>query len=51
MNVFVTQRPDEDRSIDQSLAIGWDILSDLPESELKRIKPEFIQKFRVARGT
>jgi V/A-type H+/Na+-transporting ATPase subunit B len=50
-NEFVNQRPDEDRSIDQSLAIGWDILSDLPESELKRIKPEFIQKFRVARGT
>ncbi|HZY93053.1 MAG TPA: V-type ATP synthase subunit B [Thermoplasmata archaeon] len=49
-NEFVNQRPDEDRSIDQSLAIGWDILSELPESELKRIKPEFIQKFRVNRA-
>ncbi len=48
-NEFVNQRPDEDRSIDESLAIGWDILSDLPESELKRIKPEFIQKFRLQR--
>jgi len=41
--------PDEDRTIDQSLAIAWDILSDLPDSELKRIKPEFIQKYRVSR--
>ncbi|MCI4316916.1 MAG: V-type ATP synthase subunit B, partial [Thermoplasmata archaeon] len=46
---FVNQRPDEDRTIDQSLAIAWDILSDLPEAELKRIKPEFIQKYRVVR--
>jgi V/A-type H+/Na+-transporting ATPase subunit B len=45
---FVNQRPDEDRTIDQSLAIAWDILSELPESELKRIKPEFIQKYRTA---
>ena len=49
-NEFVNQRPDEDRSIEESLAIGWDILSELPESELKRIKPEFIQKFRVQRS-
>ncbi|MCI4349579.1 MAG: V-type ATP synthase subunit B [Thermoplasmata archaeon] len=47
---FVNQRPDEDRTIDQSLAIGWDILSELPESELKRLKPEFIQKYRTARA-
>ena len=47
---FVNQRPDEDRTIDQSLAIAGDILSDLPDSELKRIKPEFIQKYRVARA-
>ena len=44
---FVNQRPDEDRSIDQSLAIAWDILSDFPDSELKRVRPEFIERFRV----
>ncbi|HUZ80068.1 MAG TPA: V-type ATP synthase subunit B [Thermoplasmata archaeon] len=43
---FVNQRPDEDRTIDQSLDLGWKILGDLPDSELKRIKPEFIQKYR-----
>ncbi len=45
---FLNQRPDEDRTIDESLAIGWRILSELPESELKRIKPEFIQRYRTA---
>jgi V/A-type H+/Na+-transporting ATPase subunit B len=45
-NEFVNQRPDEDRSIDESLAIAWKILADLPESELKRIKPEMIAKYR-----
>jgi V/A-type H+/Na+-transporting ATPase subunit B len=48
---FVNQRPDEDRTIDQSLTIGWDILSDLPDSELKRIKPEFIEKYRTHKST
>jgi V/A-type H+-transporting ATPase subunit B len=48
-NEFVNQRPDEDRTIDESLAIGWSILSELPETELKRIKPEFIAKYRSAR--
>jgi V/A-type H+/Na+-transporting ATPase subunit B len=43
---FVNQRPDEDRTIDETLDIGWKILSDFPESELKRIKPEFIAKYR-----
>jgi V/A-type H+/Na+-transporting ATPase subunit B len=49
-NEFVNQRPDEDRSIDESLAIAWDILSELPDAELKRIKPDFIAKFRVAKS-
>ena len=43
---FVNQRPDEDRAIDETLDIGWKILSDFPDSELKRIKPEFIAKYR-----
>jgi V/A-type H+-transporting ATPase subunit B len=46
---FLNQRPDEDRTIDESLGLGWSLLSDLPESELKRIKPEFIEKYNPAR--
>ena len=47
---FVNQRPDEDRTIDESLAIAWDILADFPDSELKRIRPEFIEKYRPKRA-
>jgi V/A-type H+-transporting ATPase subunit B len=43
---FVNQGVDENRSIEQTLNIGWDLLSEIPESELKRIKPEFIAKYR-----
>jgi V/A-type H+-transporting ATPase subunit B len=46
----VNQRPDEDRTIDESLALAWDILADFPESELKRIRPEFIEKYRPKRA-
>jgi V/A-type H+-transporting ATPase subunit B len=44
---FVNQGVDENRSIEQTLNIGWDLLSEIPESELKRIKPEFIAKYRT----
>ncbi|MFI5413520.1 MAG: V-type ATP synthase subunit B [Candidatus Lutacidiplasmatales archaeon] len=47
---FVNQRPDEDRTIDESLALAWDILADFPDSELKRIRPEFIEKYRPKRA-
>ena len=43
---FVNQGIDENRSIEQTLNIGWELLSELPESEIKRIKPEFIAKYR-----
>lgn len=43
---FVNQGIDENRSIEQTLGIGWELLADLPESEMKRIKPEFIAKYR-----
>ncbi|MGZ8889960.1 MAG: V-type ATP synthase subunit B [Nitrososphaeraceae archaeon] len=43
---FVNQGVDENRSIEQTLDIGWELLSNLPESEMKRIKSEFITKYR-----
>jgi len=42
---FVTQGRDEDRGIEETLDIGWRLLSILPERELKRIKTEFIRKY------
>ena len=43
---FVNQGIDENRSIEHTLDIGWELLSNLPESEMKRIKSEFITKYR-----
>ncbi len=42
---FVNQGIDENRPIEQTLSIGWELLSGLSESELTRIKPEFISKY------
>ncbi len=42
---YVSQGPDENRSIFETLDLGWDLLSILPKGELKRIKPELIEKY------
>ncbi|MEA1993899.1 MAG: V-type ATP synthase subunit B [Euryarchaeota archaeon] len=42
---FVTQEKEENRSIEETLDLGWDLLSMFPESELKRIDPEVIEKY------
>ena len=42
---FVTQRFDEDRSIAQTLDMGWEVLKILPAEELHRITDEEIEKY------
>jgi len=42
---YVSQGYDTDRSIEETLNLGWELLSILPPSELKRIKPEYIEKY------
>ena len=42
---YVSQGYDTNRSIEETLEIGWKLLSMLPKSELKRIKDEFIEKY------
>ena len=42
---FLGQDEHEDRSIEQTLDIGWKMLSLLPREELLRIKPDFIEKY------
>jgi len=42
---YIRQGQHEDRSIERTLEIGWELLSMLPEAELKRIRPEFIKKY------
>ncbi len=43
--LYVGQGQNTDRSIEETLSIGWQLLSILPKSELKRIKPEFIEQY------
>ena len=42
---FLSQTEFEDRTIEQTLDLGWKVLSLLPKSELYRIKPEYIEKY------
>ncbi|MBQ7158562.1 MAG: V-type ATP synthase subunit B [Treponema sp.] len=42
---FFTQDEREDRSIEQTLDLGWKLLKMLPKSDLTRIKPELIEKY------
>ena len=41
---FVRQKRDEDRSIAETLDLGWKLLGLLPENELTRISPELRKK-------
>ncbi|MBI2523574.1 V-type ATP synthase subunit B [Candidatus Woesearchaeota archaeon] len=41
---FVAQKKDEDRSISETLDLGWKLLGILPENELTRISPELRKK-------
>lgn len=42
---FVNQGRDEDRSIETTLDLGWELLRALPKAELKRVDPKFIPKY------
>ena len=42
---YVSQGSETDRSIEETLDLGWKLLKILPRSELKRIKNEFLDKY------
>ena len=42
---YVSQGNDLNRSIEETLDLGWELLSILPTSELKRVKVEHIEKY------
>ena len=42
---YVSQGYDTDRTIEETLNLGWKLLAMLPKSELKRIKDEYIEKY------
>jgi len=45
---FVTQGWEENRKIEDTLEIGWDMLSNLPESALTRIDRKTLEKYHPA---
>ena len=47
---FISQDKYQDRTIEDTLGIGWDLLSVLPQSDLKRIKKEYIDKYYKAQA-
>ena len=49
---FVTQSKDENRTLEDTLNLGWKLLSILPEGELKRIDEKYIKQYHPKyRGT
>ncbi|WP_440988549.1 ATP synthase subunit B [Haloarchaeobius baliensis] len=42
---FIDQGFDTNRSIDETLNIGWDLLSTLPKTELNRVDEELIEEY------
>jgi len=45
---YVSQGYDSNRTIEETLNLGWKLLKILPKSELKRIKDEYIEKYLPA---
>ena len=47
---YVNQGSYTNRSIDESIELGWDLLKILPREELKRIKDEMLDKYLPKEG-
>ncbi len=42
---YINQGFEENRSIEETLDLGWELLSILPKSEMKRVKPAILEKY------
>lgn len=42
---YVRQGEDEDRTVQETLNLGWKLLSLLPRAELKRVRDEYLEKY------
>ncbi|MEG2344140.1 MAG: V-type ATP synthase subunit B, partial [Acidaminococcaceae bacterium] len=48
---YVSQGYETNRTIEETLDLGWKLLGILPRAELKRIRDEYLDKYYVASGT
>ena len=44
-NKFLTQAIDENRTIEETLALQWSTISNLPKNELTKVKDKFIEQY------
>lgn len=47
---FITQGEYDDRTIEETLDLSWDMMTILPKTELKRVKDEHIEKYLPKRA-
>jgi V/A-type H+-transporting ATPase subunit B len=47
---FLSQGNEENRAIEKTLELAWEVLSLMPEEELTRIHSEFVKKYSPRRG-
>ncbi|MPM34027.1 V-type sodium ATPase subunit B [bioreactor metagenome] len=47
---YVSQGFTSNRTIEETLNLGWELLTILPKSELKRIRDEYLEKYLPQRG-
>lgn len=47
---YISQGFETNRTIEETLTLGWELLSILPKSELKRIKDAYIEKYLKSRN-
>ncbi len=48
-NRYICQGEEEDRSIEETLNLGWELLAMLPRAELKRVRDEYLDKYLPSR--
>jgi len=42
---YILQGEDEDRTIEQTLDLGWELLRQVPRTEMKRVREEYLQRY------
>ena len=47
---YINQGFDTNRTVEETLDVGWELLKILPRSELKRIRDEYLDEFMPADG-
>jgi V/A-type H+/Na+-transporting ATPase subunit B len=48
--LYVNQGEHEERSVEETLNLGWELLAELPRGELKRVREEHIEKYLKGRA-